>query len=159
MFSSLIHKPYNLRECCCLQEHCCLSWRSQHRSAGFKSTSRVWISKMSTMFVSILTFWFWTGVCSLVAQMQTTIDMIMLGFSAGLPVRIMDKCLVDFIFLCGLEVATLRGLPMQIHTGYFCTFCALQKNAIFVSCLVKAIMFCFLQGSLYSKIHCNFSKF
>eukprot|EP00250_Pteridium_aquilinum_P008963 c18342_g1_i1 orf=64-2613(+) len=37
---------------------------------------------------------------------------------SGSPVRIMDKCLVDFIFVCGLELATLCGLPMQIHTGF-----------------------------------------
>ncbi|MCO5557335.1 hypothetical protein L7F22_010898 [Adiantum nelumboides] len=36
---------------------------------------------------------------------------------SGAPIRIDDKCLLDFIFLCGLEVATQCGLPIQIHTG------------------------------------------
>ncbi|KAI5082511.1 hypothetical protein GOP47_0002254 [Adiantum capillus-veneris] len=37
---------------------------------------------------------------------------------SGAPIHIYDKNLVDFIFLCGLEVATQCGLPMQIHTGF-----------------------------------------
>ncbi len=36
----------------------------------------------------------------------------------GRPVRVSQKALVDFIFIRALEVATQRGIPMQIHTGY-----------------------------------------
>jgi hypothetical protein len=36
----------------------------------------------------------------------------------GSPVRVSQKALVDFIFIRALEVATQRGIPMQIHTGY-----------------------------------------
>jgi hypothetical protein len=36
----------------------------------------------------------------------------------GSPVRVSQKALVDFIFIRALEVATQRGIPMQIHTGF-----------------------------------------
>ncbi|CAM6039601.1 unnamed protein product [Sphagnum compactum] len=36
----------------------------------------------------------------------------------GSPVRVSKKALVDFIFVRALEVATQRGIPMQIHTGF-----------------------------------------
>ncbi|KAH7446885.1 hypothetical protein KP509_01G080300 [Ceratopteris richardii] len=29
-----------------------------------------------------------------------------------------EKCLSDYIFLCGLKVATECGLPLQVHTGF-----------------------------------------
>lgn len=37
---------------------------------------------------------------------------------AGSPVRIMNKCLIDYIFMRSLEVAVCFDLPMQIHTGF-----------------------------------------
>lgn len=37
--------------------------------------------------------------------------------SAGKPVRIANKKLIDYIFIRSLEVALLFDLPMQIHTG------------------------------------------
>jgi hypothetical protein len=40
----------------------------------------------------------------------------------GSPVRVSKKALVDFIFVRALEVATQRGIPMQIHTGYVAPF-------------------------------------
>ncbi|KAG0486133.1 hypothetical protein HPP92_008228 [Vanilla planifolia] len=36
----------------------------------------------------------------------------------GMPVRIKNKDLIDYIFICSLEVAQLYNLPMQIHTGF-----------------------------------------
>lgn len=36
---------------------------------------------------------------------------------AGNPVRIMNKHLIDYIFMRSLEVALSFDLPVQIHTG------------------------------------------
>ena len=49
------------------------------------------------------------------------------GVLAGNHVRIMDKSFGDFIFLCGLEIATSHGIPMQIHTGYKLFFTEVNK--------------------------------
>jgi hypothetical protein len=38
-------------------------------------------------------------------------------FSAGKPIRIENKNLIDYIFLQSLEVGQSYDLPMQIHTG------------------------------------------
>lgn len=38
-------------------------------------------------------------------------------FPAGSPVRILNKCFIDYIFIRSLEVACRFDLPMQIHTG------------------------------------------
>nr|DAD48788.1 TPA_asm: hypothetical protein HUJ06_018725 [Nelumbo nucifera] len=38
--------------------------------------------------------------------------------SAGKPIRIQNKHLIDYIFTCSLEVALKFNLPMQIHTGF-----------------------------------------
>ncbi|KAJ4977586.1 hypothetical protein NE237_008366 [Protea cynaroides] len=38
--------------------------------------------------------------------------------SAGKPVRIKNKSLIDHIFICSLEVALGFDLPIQIHTGF-----------------------------------------
>lgn len=38
--------------------------------------------------------------------------------NAGKPTRIANKNLIDYIFICALEVAVRFDLPMQIHTGF-----------------------------------------
>ncbi|XP_031280792.1 protein fluG [Pistacia vera] len=37
---------------------------------------------------------------------------------AGKPVRITNKSLIDYLFICSLEVAVCYDLPLQIHTGF-----------------------------------------
>ncbi|XP_042499937.1 protein fluG isoform X1 [Macadamia integrifolia] len=38
--------------------------------------------------------------------------------SAGKPVHIQNKSFIDYVFICGLEVALCFNLPIQIHTGF-----------------------------------------
>ncbi|CAM6017251.1 unnamed protein product [Sphagnum balticum] len=49
---------------------------------------------------------------------QEAEDALHENLRSGSPVRVSKKALVDFIFVRALEVATQRGIPMQIHTGF-----------------------------------------
>jgi hypothetical protein len=49
---------------------------------------------------------------------QESEDALHENLRLGSPVRVSQKALVDFIFIRALEVATQRGIPMQIHTGF-----------------------------------------
>lgn len=75
------------------------------------------LSERVVAFKSIAAYRGGLNIDPLVSK-QSAEDGLLKILHSGGPVHITDKSFGDLIFLCGLEVATSCGIPMQLHTGF-----------------------------------------